>query len=341
MALSLDGAPTATKLRLQQDRQFLRLETSDAAALSAGKHSLVFAAARAARPTLCHIMVHAFARGFGGADGGDRTRGAVGIFPVFSRAGRRIGYRPTQATGLRLVVVALSRRRPSRRLRPAPPQDSCLMREMLSSTLCPICTEALWRNLLSSAGAAASRISLLHWVRLSSARRGGRPSAAQTRIEAAVAPLGAFRRARVPTERLRVRLFPHGDGAAGEGVDMPQSGSQRAGGGDGATAVELLVPRMSAAARERCWRVAVEVSTAEVRSFAVQSELCFCEAEAGLEYGEYGLQDVSREARCVPCGGSGAARVRHECPLSEEAGAASFGDASLADRECTVPLLLA
>ena len=215
------------------------------------------------------------------------------------------------------------------------------MREMLSSTLCPICTEALWRNLLSSAGAAASRISLLHWVRLSSARRGGRPSAAQTRIEAAVAPLGAFRRARVPTERLRVRLFPHGDGAAGEGVDMPQSGSQRAGGGDGATAVELLVPRMSAAARERCWRVAVEVSTAEVRSFAVQSELCFCEAEAGLEYGEYGLQDVSREARCVPCGGSGAARVRHECPLSEEAGAASFGDASLADRECTVPLLLA
>ena len=69
--------------------------------------------------------------------------------------------------------------------------------------------------------------------------------------------------------------------------------------------------------------------------------VCFCEAEAGLEYGEYGLQDVSREARCVPCGGSGAARVRHECPLSEEAGAASFGDASLADRECTVPLLLA
>ena len=94
MALSLDGAPTATKLRLQQDRQFLRLETSDAAALSAGKHSLVFAAARAARPTLCHIMVHAFARGFGGADGGDGS------------ARRRLGARGASSSDCERSTVA-------------------------------------------------------------------------------------------------------------------------------------------------------------------------------------------------------------------------------------------
>ena len=73
---------------------------------------------RAAPPTLCHIVIWEF------FDTYESEEGFVGAFPVYKEAGGKIvGYRPTDNT--------------------------CLMREMQSKTLCPVCREAIWKNLFS------------------------------------------------------------------------------------------------------------------------------------------------------------------------------------------------
>ena len=67
---------------------------------------------------MCHIVIWEF------FDTYESEEGFVGAFPVYKEAGGKIvGYRPTDNT--------------------------CLMREMQSKTLCPVCREAIWKNLFS------------------------------------------------------------------------------------------------------------------------------------------------------------------------------------------------
>jgi hypothetical protein len=206
--LSLEGKPIHWQPEPHLDRQFHQYtfdRRDSSRALLQGPHELLVRAGRPeASATLCHLMVHVFAPGFGtdlsGATGQsaeqvlargegsperlsargrdlpadtaaggtsdqrvglvpppaighaighnptgtvDTTGGLVGTFPVSSRAGCVIGYRPTQ--------------------------DSCLMREMRNARLCPVCTEALWRNLLTSPAARRARVSIIHWVRIAHA----------------------------------------------------------------------------------------------------------------------------------------------------------------------------
>ena len=69
-------------------------------------------------PMLCHIGIWEYFEPF------DSKEGFIGAFPVYQKAGGEIiGYRPTD--------------------------NSCLMREMQSKKLCPICREAIWKQLFA------------------------------------------------------------------------------------------------------------------------------------------------------------------------------------------------
>jgi hypothetical protein len=337
VSLTLDGEAIQWQPEPHMDRQFHQHSVDrrdNLRALSRGPHELLFRVGKpGAGATLCHLQVHIFASGFGSdqtigrparrsgvaigdlpagapANGGsDATGGVVGTFPVSSGAGHIIGYRPTQ--------------------------DSCLMREMRRTRLCPVCNEALWRNLLKSDGARRARVSLIHWVHIS---RASDPTAAMSTnasipllVEVRVAPLSHFRLGKpILGETMRVQLealktgampaaaemLPTGRGSRGEpGVivarQIPFAAVDFGGWEDDRTGVERVGVAGRQAVVEQCWRIVARVSSPEVRSFEALSEICFCQKEGSGEV----PPGAGVEVRCVSCPNR-PAPVRYDCPIA-------------------------
>lgn len=345
VSLTLDGQAIRWQPEPHVDRQFHQhtfYRQDDSRALSQGQHELLFRVGRPdAGATLCHLMIHIFASGFGShramgrsADrfharrgdppagapasgtGNDATGGLIGTFPVSSAAGHVIGYRPTQ--------------------------DSCLMREMRHTRLCPVCHEAIWRNLLTSTGARRARVSLIHWVQISQAQdfTAAMPmdalpmdASSSLLVEARVAPLGHFRANKlIPGETMTVKVEALGTGAVSAAIEMlPSGGGAREGLGavvarqipfaserlDGEEDDRTGAARVGAAGRqavgEQCWRIVVRAASPEVRSFQALSEVCFCRREKSGA-----IPPAARvEVRCISCP-SEPAPVRYDCPISSE-----------------------
>eukprot|EP00929_Paragymnodinium_shiwhaense_P084722 TRINITY_DN45330_c0_g1_i1.p1 TRINITY_DN45330_c0_g1~~TRINITY_DN45330_c0_g1_i1.p1 ORF type:complete len:211 (+),score=58.55 TRINITY_DN45330_c0_g1_i1:222-854(+) len=90
--------------------------------LSAGQHTLSFACGcellpDQPSPQLCFVQVLEY----GSAEEFRMQSGYIGAFPTWDETGREV-YRPTR--------------------------NDCLMRNMLSETLCPVCKQSVWMQLL-------------------------------------------------------------------------------------------------------------------------------------------------------------------------------------------------
>ena len=130
LRLKLDDTYLDLQLPLHGDRHFQTIEFEHI--LMPGRHTVSFehygGKARGVYsdippPLLCHVMVYRLGVKYHSA-GTSSMKGDhvfVGAFPVFSAAGKLKGYRPTDRM--------------------------CMMRNMESSHMCPVCRELVWRSI--------------------------------------------------------------------------------------------------------------------------------------------------------------------------------------------------
>ena len=279
--VTLDGTPLPYRGPGNIDRNF-HSQSLPAALLAPGPHTLVFSAAtagvsrtvvgstggKAVDTMLCHVQLWQYGKGYHTA-GGDHDHAAraaqrsiapakehvkvqgqeherehkegyghslgtaatapfVGAFPIFTPdAPRRVrGYRPTHNT--------------------------CLMRDMRSRSLCPICQETLWLRLLRLPG-----VSLIHAV--SAVLAVGRIT-----VSVQTARLGSMRgptSALGAREKLQLRWLR----TTPRGVTRGGAGEDGEGGSHSATTMRTATWELDAAVAAGCWTVVVGLSTPEIR----------------------------------------------------------------------------
>lgn len=152
----LDWKPTRSPINERpdgstMDRQFYHL--GDEKGFAAGTHTLTFEsgfapAAGAPIRQLCSIVIHEF----GNAEEFNQDPGYIGAFPSWSLRGAK-SFRPMN--------------------------DQCLMRDMESTILCPVCREGMWLQFLS-------RMDLIDDVKIT-------PSGGNTNVQLQAVPLAQLR----------------------------------------------------------------------------------------------------------------------------------------------------
>jgi len=195
------------------------------------------------------------------------------------------------------------------------------MRDMSVSTLCPVCREALWENLLASPNARAARISLVHSVQL--LLHGGLAS-----VAVAAPPLAEWRDTPPPFARGAEKLRAHLSPLNGRPLLTLRPTALRT------FEAHLSVPQLFAV---RCWRLSLRLHTAEVRRLPLESSLCFC---AGREAGFLRVHCVrcslGEETTRYACRAKPLHPSLHSYSLAEEA--SLDVNASIAD--CDTPFVV-
>ena len=191
------------------------------------------------------------------------------------------------------------------------------MRDMNLGHLCPVCTEALWENLLLSDGARAARASLIHAVQVHVHQLGGekgeKVEEQQQRaglslplavtLTVATARLGAWRVAPsvAEVEHLTASLAPALSAATDAATAADGDADAVAGPLElRATAEQALALTLPLAQllRVSCWRLRVRLRSARLRRIEATSSLCFCLSATTSSAGTVAGGVV---ARCVPC----------------------------------------